>query len=174
MKGCWNGKIRKAAKWLARRPWDRFLEGLLDGRSGRRPTRFPAGFTIEAAVVVPVALAVICLILQTVLYLHDTVWAQAWLCEQAWRIRWEQETGEDMPEGHPIRLSVLRCVGREETVRGRRCRSSASFQVTLLSHFVTLVFTGGTETVQKQAEEKAVDTPGFLRLVGAILEEDKE
>lgn len=142
---------------------------------------FTASFTIEAAILVPVILAIIFLLLQTVLYFHDTVCAEAWLYQKAWRLSWEQEreeagdidnteTGQEADLEIP-RLAIMRYAGSETIQHDKTVRIECAFQVCLLPRFVTVVFNGQPETAQRQAAGKIMNTPGFLRIAGAILEE---
>jgi len=100
----------------------------------QRLRRLRASFTIEAALIVPVVLALVFLGLGTILYLHDRVWAQAWAYEQAWWTRMEEESGEPMPPCRVPRLSAW-------------------------------------EQIETATPEKAMDTPDFLRTVGALEKE---
>lgn len=144
-------------------------------RFGRRA--YPASFTLEAAILVPLILAVIFLLLQTALYLHDSVRASAWLHEQAWGLRWSIESGQE-PEGtlapDASHLPVLRYVSGGFDQNGRLCQADARFEVRLLPHFVTILFTGQPEAVRQQVTERTMDTPAFLKIAGAVLEEMRE
>ena len=149
-------------------------------RSGReRPaSRLPASFTIEAALLVPVLLAVLFLLLQSILYLHDTVQAEVWLSEQAVRVRREAENdgrtvGERGTEDLP-RLAVLRCRSDSVTKHLFSVRARAVFETRMLSGFASLFFGGPARERTGQVTEKIMDTPGFLRIAGAIQEELEE
>ena len=147
-------------------------------RSSRLPLKScKASFTIEAAILVPLVLAVIFLLLQMTLYLHDSVYASAWLHEQAWSARLEAESGR-MPEytqnTQDTQTTVLRYVDGGTHVNGRVCRAEAGYEICLLPRFAALIFTGQPERRQMQVTEKAMDTPAFLKIAGAILEEIRE
>lgn len=137
-----------------------------------------ASFTIEAAVIVPIILAVIFLLLQMILYLHDTVWTEVWLSGQAWNVRWSQENESDDENGVGMgevpRLAVLRCGDRRLVEHSRSVRAEALFQIHLFPRFVTVIFETQPDEVSRQVTEKIVDTPQFLKIVGAILEEGEE
>lgn len=142
------------------------------GLPGRRAYR--ASLTIEAAILVPLILAVIFLLLQVVLYLHDMVRSSAWLHESAWELRWSQESGESLPAEAAPELAVLRCTSSSMEQSGRSCRAGAEFRVCLLPRFVTILFTGQPDALQRQVTERVMDTPAFLRIAGAVLEEVRE
>lgn len=149
--------------------------------SGYRSGRYVKGsFTLEAALLVPMILAVLFLLIQTILYLHDTVWAEVWLFQKAWEERWSLETGEpdvgnDVGQTADFRLTVLQSAagesGYDMVQHGHTLRVEAHFQVNLLPQIVTMIFTGQQDHIKKQAVEKISDTPEFIRIAGAILEE---
>ena len=147
-------------------------------RNGRLTTKScKASFTIEAALLAPLLLAVIFLLLQMTLYLHDSVYASAWLHEQAWSARLEAESGR-MPEytqnTQDTQTAVLRYIDGGTHVNGRVCRAEAGYEICLLPRIAALIFTGQPERRQMQVTEKAMDTPAFLKIAGAILEEIRE
>ncbi len=147
-------------------------------RNGRLTAKScKASFTIEAALLAPLLLAVIFLLLQMTLYLHDSVYASALLHEQAWSARLEAESGR-MPEytqnTQDTQTTVLRYVDGGTHVNGRVCRAEAGYEICLLPRFAALIFTGQPERRQMQVTEKAMDTPAFLKIAGAILEEIRE
>lgn len=156
-----------------------------DGAGGQRPfpksrlarKSFTASFTIEAAILIPLILAVVFLLLQMTLYLHDSVYASAWLHEQAWSKRLDAESGR-MPEytkqAEAAQLSVLRYIEGESSVSGHVCRADAAYEIRLLPQFAALVFTGQPGRQQMQVTEKAMDMPAFMKIAGAILEEIQE
>ena len=143
-----------------------------------------ASFTIEAALLVPILFAVIFLLLQTGLYLHDTVWMEAWLYERTWNLRWEQERKEEKEENENPQtgidtdivpnLAVLRYEDGRTVYHDGSFRTEAEFRICLLPEYITIIFTGQPEITQKQATEKILDTPGFIKIVGAIIEEQEE
>lgn len=147
-------------------------------RSSRLPLKScKASFTIEAAILVPLVLAVIFLLLQMTLYLHDSVYASAWLHEQAWSARLDAESGltpEYTQDNEAARLAVLRYREGGTSVSGRICWAEADYEICLLPRFAALIFTGQPGVQQMQVTEKTMDTPAFLKIAGAILEEIKE
>lgn len=160
-------------------------------RTGDRCGQLSGSFTIEAALLVPLVLAVIFLILQSVIYLHDTVWAEAWMYQNVWKLRLSQETGTDLygetagalwegeteagdVTGQAPRLAVLRCEEAYVSAEGQKCRAQAVFRVCLLPDFVVRIFTGQSEYVSGQVSERAMDVCGFLRIAGAVLEEERK
>ena len=171
-----GGKAGRSAErgWTARRA------GAAGRRTGLVRSGLPGGkayrasLTIEAAILVPLILAVIFLLLQVVLYLHDMVRSSAWLHESAWELRWGQESGESLPAEAAPELAVLRCTNSSMEQGGRSCRAGAEFRVCLLPPFVTVLFTGQPDALQRQVTESVMDTPAFLRIAGAILEEVRE
>lgn len=144
----------------------------------RRGRRLRASFTIEAALLVPVLLAVLFLLLQSILYLHDTVQAEVWLSEQAVRVRREAENDGQPAEARisedSLRLTVLRCRNRFVTKHLFSVRAEASFEMRMLSRFAAAFFDRPSQGRARQVTEKIMDTPGFLRIAGAIQEELEE
>lgn len=147
-----------------------------------------ASFTIEAAILVPLILILFFWFIQMILYLHDTIWVETWLYEESGQIRWEQEGGERREgkiegEANGIfdfygkvvsRLPVLRVMNQEETYHSGGFRLEAYFQVRLLPTIITQIFEGTPDTSMKQSTEKITDSPGFLKIVGAILQEKEQ
>ena len=163
---------RKRGMWNRQEKEEREVPGIRRGR------RLRASFTIEAALLVPVLLAVLFLLLQSILYLHDTVRAEVWLSEQAVRVRREAENdgrpaertnAEDLP-----RMAVLVCGDCSVTKRLFSVRAEASFAIRTLSRFAAAFFDGPAEGRTRRVTEKIMDTPGFLRIAGAIQEEMEE
>ena len=132
-------------------------------------------FTIEAALLVPLILAVLFLLLQTVLFLHDNVVVQTWLYQETWKLRWneEQETTVFDREEVPV-TAVLRCQEETTTHRRNQIRREVECQVRLLPNFVKVLLTGSLQPLTRQAEEKETDPWRFIRIAGAILEEWEE
>ena len=149
----------------------------------KRRAVLAGSFTIEAALLIPLLLSVIFMILQLTLYLHDMVWTEAWIGWQAWQMFVEAEggsaeSGTEDEEGFPVpALPVLRFAGSEtgrtSGVAEDRVWIAASFDVNTVAGFGALIFEGQPSSVQKQAQERVTDTPGFMRLAGAILEGDE-
>ncbi len=136
---------------------------------------FPASFTIEAAVIVPLVLAVVFLLLQTLLFLHDTVQAEAWLYHETWKQRWNEEGGTEVfvPSEAPA-MAVLRYEEEQESRRSHMMRREVSFHVELLPEFVTVLFTGQPVRTEKRSTENKTDPWQFVRIAGAVLEEWEE
>ena len=132
-------------------------------------------FTIEAALLVPLILAVLFLLLQTTLFLHDNVVVQTWLYQETWKLRWneEQETTVFDREEVPV-TAVLRCQEETTTHRRNQIRREVECQVRLLPDFVKVLLTGSLQPLTRQAEEKENDPWRFIRIAGAILEEWEE
>ena len=142
-----------------------------------RGHRLQASFTIEAALLVPILLAVLFLLLQSILYLHDTVRAEVWLSEQAVWARRESENDRVPAEGTreaAPRRAVLRGGNHSVTKRWFSIQAEASFEIRMLSRFVAVFFDGPARSRMKRVTEKIMDTPGFLRIAGAIQEELEE
>jgi len=132
-------------------------------------------FTIEAALLVPLILAVLFLLLQTILFLHDNVLLQTWLYQETWKLRWneEQEAPVFAGEEAPV-TAVLRCQEEKTTHTWNRIRKETVCQVCLLPDFVKILLTGTPQQLIKQSEEKETDPWKFIRIAGAILEEWEE
>lgn len=152
------------------------------GGAAKEESCLQASFTIEAALLVPIVLAVLFALLQIILYLHDTVWAEAWLHQQAWNHRWSLENGitntgdpgagdEAAGPGPAPVLAVLRCTGSGLTQRFGKVRAEASFDVFLLPRYAAAVWGSDLTAMEKTVTERVINTPGFLRIAGAILEE---
>lgn len=134
-----------------------------------------ASFTIEAALLIPLVLAVLFLLMQIVLYLHDTVSAEAWLYQETWKIRWNEEQDSLVyKEADPPSMAVFRYQNKETETQWHTVRQQATFDVALLPKFVTVIFNGQPGTVTKTAREKEISSWQFIRIVGAIREEWEE
>lgn len=145
-------------------------------RSGSRCRRYlRASFTIEAALLVPMILAVLFLLLQMVLYFHDTVTAEAWLYQETWKLRWNEEQAETVfeQEAAPA-MAVLRQETDAVTKKGNNLRQETTFQVALLPDFVTVLWNGQPEQLTKRSNEQNIQPWRFVRIAGAILEEWEE
>ena len=134
-----------------------------------------ASFTIEAAILVPLILAVLFLLLQVILFLHDTVVSEAWLYQETWKLRWneEQEEMAFAAEEAPA-LAVLRHSGTQTAREGNTIRQEAQFTVRLLPEFVTVLLAGQPQQTEKQAVEQKRNPWQFIRIAGAIMEEWEE
>ncbi len=159
--------------------------------------RLQASFTLEAALIVPLLLAVIFMTLQLALYLHDSVWAEAWVRQRAWQLSLAAEGGEaetlprsqtaeegnrknlqqDEEENHKVAedalelpLPVLRLADYAEGEGGGEVWFEASFNVNTVAAFGRLIYDGQPLETSRRAAERVIDAPGFLRIAGAILE----
>lgn len=141
----------------------------------REKSALSGSYTIEAALIVPLLLAVILLFLQVVLYLHDTVAAEAWLYEETWKLRWNQEQDSNVfaAETAPT-LPVLRYEEAETTSHWFQTRREVVFRVEQMPRFVDMIFDGQPGEVQKRSTETRYQPAWFLRITGAILDEWEE
>ncbi len=154
------------------------------GRDRARAYRGLSGsFTVEAAVVVPLILAVLFLLLQTVIYLHDAVWAEVWMDQRAWQERYCAETAgaaglsvsvsgdiDSEMQDYP-KLAVLRFTDSQTSVQSKKVSCIAEFDVFLLPDFVSMIFTGQSGSLHRETTERVTDTLGMIRIAGAIAEE---
>ncbi len=123
-------------------------------------------FTIEMALVIPLMLAMMCLILQVVLYAHDTVWVDAWICtinqERCW-----QEEEVPLPK-----LMVLRQKNVEQTVENNIATTQGVFQFALLPSYARTLVPDYPETVVRSVSDPVWDLPGWVRKMGAYLNQE--
>lgn len=119
---------------------------------------------------VPLVLAVIFLTLQMVLYVHDTVWTDAWLCTKNQERRWQEEIGSgetpDFAEAlfaETPKLVVLRLEGTDQTLQNSTAATQAIFRFCLLPEEVTILMEDFPETVERRVSNPIADLPGWMR-----------
>ena len=131
--------------------------------------------TIEASLLVPLVLAILFLLLQTILYLHDHVVAEAWLYRQSWQLRWEKEQDmEIFQEEEAPAMAILRGAQVSQIQKGNLLRQEVLFQVHLLPSIVEMVWAEMPQETEIRSLEQCYEPWEFLRLSGAILEEWEE
>ena len=140
-----------------------------------RTKKVSASATIEASLLVPLVLAILFLLLQTILYLHDRVVAEAWLYQQSWQLRWEKEQDKEIfQEEETPAMAILRGAQISQIQKGNLLRQEVLFQVHLLPSIVEMVWARMPEETEIRALEQCYEPWEFLRLSGAILEEWEE
>lgn len=126
------------------------------------------------SLLVPLILAVIFLVLQMVLYAHDTVWADAWICTKNQESIWQQETGRDTEDftaklfAEMPRLVVLRLETANQSERKEGMTTQAVFRFCLLPEEVRLLIPVFPETVERQVTDCVQDLPGWMRKTSAL------
>lgn len=140
----------------------RRLSGVL-GRS------LPASYTIEMSVLVPLALAVIVLILQMVLYAHDTVWTDAWICIRNQELGWQQDNFTESLFDTEPRLTVLRQESVWQEEEKNSVTTEAVFRFCLLPEAVRVLISGIPDKVERAVTDPVADLPGWMRKMGAYL-----
>lgn len=147
-------------------------QGEIDQRHRRG---LSGSFTIEAALVVPLVLAVVFLLLQVIVYLHDTVSAETWLYQESWKQRWnEEQESQFFAEEEFSSMAVLRAPQIETMERGTLLQKEVTFEMHLLPEFVTILWEGMPRQTQKRSVEHIMSPGRFVRIVAAIREEWEE
>ena len=106
--------------------------------------------TVEASIVFPIAVMLLCLILWASMLLHDRVSAAAWVCDQTQRADFQKESGAGQEEPRLLILSE-----RTETERGEnRVTVACEGRERLLSAFGGALFSlEGREYAETQEAE---------------------
>lgn len=153
---------------------DSLFGSSLSGVLGRK---LAASYTIELSFLVPLIFAVFFLILQLILYVHDTVWTDAWLCTKNQVGRWQLENGGEAQDFTKIlfdetpRLVVLRLETADQTERNNVVTTEAVFRFCLLPEEVRILVPVFPETVERCVIDSVQDIPGWMRKVGAASQE---
>lgn len=149
-------------------------------KTGRRRTytgqngHLKASLTIEASLLVPMILALLFLLLQTTLYFHDTVCAQAWMYRETWKLRWNEEQGQTVfaAERSP-NMAVLRHEEDEVKLQWRKVSQKSVWRMVMLPEFVSVLWNDQPEKREGTASESIRCPWEFMRIAGAIFEEWK-
>jgi hypothetical protein len=130
------------------------------------------------ALVIPLMLAMMCLILQMVLYAHDTVWVDAWICtinqERCWQEEEDGAENETFNEAEvPLpKLMVLRQKNVEQTVENNIATTQGVFQFALLPSYARTLVPDYPETVVRSVSDPVWDLPDWVRKMGAYLNQE--
>ena len=134
-----------------------------------------ASLTIEASVLVPMILALVFLLLQTTLYFHDTVCAQAWMYQEVWKLGWNEAQGQTVfaAEQSPD-TAVLRHEEDEVALQWRRVSQESVWRVVMLPEFISVLWNGQPREREETVSGSVRYPWEFMRIAGAIFEEWKE